>query len=101
MGTTQKDDGTNNSKQMADWAMEENVEKCLSAEAVRLLENPDIKDGVTDAGKHKKRFENRAVTERHYHVLKGCDVKFDGLAMETIKFKNVRKGKHNGGGSIA
>jgi hypothetical protein len=100
MGMTQKDDdGTDNSKRMADWAMEGGAEKCLSAEAVRLLQNPDRKDGVTDAGKHKKRFENRAVTERHYHVLKGSDVKFDNLKMETIKFKSVRKGKHNGLGS--
>jgi hypothetical protein len=99
MGMTQKDDGTDNSKRMADWAMEGGAEKCLSAEAVRLLQNPDRKDGVTDAGKHKKRYENRAVTERHYHVLKGSDVKFDNLKMETIKFKSVRKGKHNGLGS--
>jgi hypothetical protein len=60
------------------------------------LQNPDRKDGVTDAGKNKKRYENRAVTERHYHVLKGSDVKFDTLQMETIKFKRVKKGKHNG-----
>jgi hypothetical protein len=97
MGMTQKDDGTDNSKRMADWAMEGGAEKCLSSEAVRLLQNPDRKDGVADAGKHKKRYENRA--ERHYHVLKGSDVKFDNLKMQSIKFKNIRKGKHNGLGS--
>jgi hypothetical protein len=99
MAMTQKEDGTDNSKRMADWAMEGGTEKCLSAEAVRLLENPDRKDGVTDAGKNKKRYDNRAVTERHYHVLKGSDVRFDNLKMQTIKFNNVRKGKHNGLGS--
>jgi hypothetical protein len=96
MAVTQKDDGTDNYKRMADWAMEQGKETCLSAEAVRLLEHPDRKDGVTCNGKYKKRFENRAVTERHYHVLKGADVRFDNLKMETIKFKNVRKGRHNG-----
>jgi hypothetical protein len=92
MAVTQKDDGTDNYKRMADWAMEQGKETCLSAEAVRLLEHPDRKDGVTCNGKYKKRFDNRAVTERHYHVLKGADVRFDNLKMETIKFKNVRKG---------
>jgi hypothetical protein len=51
MSTTQKEDGRDNSQQMADWAMEGGAEKCLSAEAVRLLENPERKDGVTCAGK--------------------------------------------------
>jgi hypothetical protein len=55
MGMTQKEDGTNNSRQMADWAMEGDTKKCLlSAEAVRLLKNIDRKDGVMDAGKQKK-----------------------------------------------
>jgi hypothetical protein len=99
MSTTQKDDGRDNSNRMADWAMEGGAEKCLSAEAVRLLENPERKDGVESAGKYQKRFDNRAVTERHYHVLKASDVQFDNLKMETIKFKNVRKGKHNGLGA--
>jgi hypothetical protein len=99
MSTTHKEDGRDNSNRMADWAMEGGAEKCLSSEAVRLLENPDRKDGVTCAGKHKKRFDNRAVTERHYHVLKAADVKFDDLKMETLKFKKVSKGKHNGLGS--
>jgi hypothetical protein len=99
MSTTQKEDGRDNSQRMADWAMEGGAEKCLSSEAVRLLENPERKDGVTCAGKHQKRFDNRAVTERHYHVLKAVDVKFENLKMETIKFKKVRKGKHNGLGT--
>jgi hypothetical protein len=84
---------------MADWAMEGGAKKCLSAEAVRLLQNPDRKDGMTDAGKNKKRYDNRPVTERHYHVRKGSDVKFDNLKMQTKKFNNVTKGKHNGLGS--
>jgi hypothetical protein len=77
MSTTQKDDGRDNSNRMADWAMEGGAEKCLSAEAVRLLQNPERKDGVVCAGKYQKRYNNRAVTERHYHVLKASDVQFD------------------------
>jgi hypothetical protein len=37
--------------------------------------------------------------KQHYHVLKAVDVKFKNLKMETIKFKKVDKGKHNGLGS--
>ena len=47
-------------------------------------------------GKYKKRFDNRAVTEQHYHVLKASELQFENLKLETMKFKNVRKGKHNG-----
>jgi hypothetical protein len=39
---------------MVDWATEGETKKCLSAEAVRLLKNPDRKDGVMDAEKHMK-----------------------------------------------
>jgi hypothetical protein len=99
MSTTQKDDGRDNTNRMADWAMQDGEEKCLSAEAVRLLENPERKDGVICAGKYKKRFDNRLVTERHYHVLKAADVQFENLKMETLQFKNVKKGRHNGLGT--
>jgi hypothetical protein len=47
MSITQKHNGRDKSKQMVDWAMQGGAEKYLSAEAVKLLKNPERKDWVT------------------------------------------------------
>ncbi len=95
MSTTNLNNDQGEEKRMDPWAMEGGSCKCLSSEAKRLLEEPERKDGVVSAGKYKKRFENRAVTERTYHVLGGEEVRFKDLKMKTIQFKK-EPGTKNG-----
>lgn len=95
MSTTNLNNDRGEEKRMDPWAMEGGTCKCLSTEAKRLLEEPERKDGVVSAGKYKKRFENRAVTERTYHVLGGEEVRFKDLKMKTIQFKK-EAGTKNG-----
>ena len=94
MATTNLNNDEGEEKRMDPWAMEGGSSKCLSTEAKRLLEEPERKDGVVSAGKYKKRFENRAVTEQTYHVLAGDQVRFKDLKMKTIKFKKETGAKN-------
>ena len=95
MSTTNLNNDQGEEKRMDPWAMEGGSSKCLSSEAKRLLEEPKRKDGVVSAGKYKKRFDSRAVTERTYHVLGGEEVRFKNLKMKTIQFKK-EPGTKNG-----
>jgi hypothetical protein len=95
MSTTNLNNDQGEEKRMDPWAMEGGSSKCLSSEAKRLLEEPERKDGVVSAGKYKKRFDSRAVTERTYHVLGGEEVRFKNLKMKTIQFKK-EPGTKNG-----
>jgi hypothetical protein len=94
MSTTNLNNDQGEIKRMDPWAMEGGTCKCLSLEAKRLMEESERKDGVVSAGKYKKRFDSRAVTERIYDVLGGEDVRFKDLKMKTLLFKKEPDAKN-------
>ena len=86
------DDLDNNLKQRFEsWLHKDGKEHSLAEQCVRLLSEPNRKNGVMCAGnKCKKREENRVHKERHYCTVKKENVKHQNLKMDTIKLTNIK-----------